>query len=245
MQPMSATIDPRVSAVARWLATLAAIGVVACQSATSIPVSAPVGAPKLVVGDHWQYRITDNLRRGEVTLLDLEVVSIANGVATLREVYNGPYGRTELSEEIDANGWLVVGALKEELTRRFPTPIEMYDFPLEQGKIWRQTVNTTSPDTQLPAQILAYGTVQGMRPVTVPAGAFDAVYIYRIIQLDDDQFWRTRTERRDSVWFVAGAKGPARELRDAQYTLLSGGVGAVVRTENTTRELTSFKPGNS
>ena len=242
---VSATIDLRISAAARWLVTLAAIGLVACQSATPIPASAPVNVPRLVVGDHWQYKITDNLRRGVITLLDAEVVSIANGVATLREIYDGPYGRSELTEEIDANGWLVVGALKEELTRRFTTPIEMYDFPLEQGKTWRQTVNTTSPDTQLPAQILTYGTVQGMRPVTVPAGAFDAVYIYRIIQLDDDQFWRTRTERRDSVWFVPAAKGPARELRDAQYTLLSGGVSPVVRTENTTRELTSFKPGTN
>jgi hypothetical protein len=239
------TANSSVYALPSWLAVFATLSLVACQSATPIPASAPIAAPKLVVGDHWQYKITDNLRRGVVTMLDAEVVSVANGVATLREVYDGPYGRNELSEEINANGWLVVGALKEELTRRFPTPIEMFDFPLEQGKSWRQTVDTVSPDTQLPAQILTYGTVQGMRPVTVPGGAFDAVYIYRIIQLDDEQFWRTRTERRDSVWFVPGAKGPARELRDAQYTWLSGGVSPVVRTENTTRELTSFKPGSN
>jgi hypothetical protein len=232
-----------VSPIASWFAGLVSLSLAACQTATPIPASAPVIAPKLVVGDHWQYKITDNLRRGAITMLDAEVVSIANGVATLREVYEGPNGRSELAEEINANGWLVVGALKEELTRRFPTPLEMYDFPLEQAKSWRQTVDTTSPDTQLPAQILTYGTVQGMRPVTAPSGTFDAVYIYRILQLDDEQFWRTRTERRDSVWYVAQVKGPARELRDAQFTMYSGGVGSVVRSENTTRELTSFKPG--
>ena len=119
----------------------------------------------------------------------------------------------------------------------------MYDFPLEQGKTWRQTVNTTSPDTQLPAQILSYGRVLGLLPVAAPAGTVDAIYIYRIIQLDDDNFWRTRTERRDSVWFDAKVKGPVRELRDASFIELSGGVAPVIRTENTTRELVSFRPG--
>jgi len=236
-----------VSALGRSLAVaFAATGLilqVGCQVAGPIPASTPNDAPRLAVGDHWQYRITDNLRRGAVTMLDSEVVSIANGVASLRLVYNGPYGQSEDREQIDANGWLVTGALKPDFTRQFPTPIQMYDFPLEQGKTWRQTVNTIGPDTQLPAQILTFGRVQGLRPVTVPAGTFDAIYIYRIIQLDDDQFWRTRTERRDSVWFDAKVKGPVRELRDASFVELSGGAMPVIRTENTTRELISFVPG--
>ena len=228
----------------RWLAALAAIALAACQSATVTPSFAPVAAPKLAVGDHWQYRITDNLRRGAVTTLDADVVSITGGVATLRLVYTEPTGRSELTEEIDANGGLVVGALKEERMRRFPMPIEMYQFPLQAGQSWRETIDTTSPDTQLKAQILVYGTVQGQAQVTVPGGAYDAIYLYRIIQLDDEQFWRTRTSRRDSVWFAPQVKGVARETRDASYTLFGGGVNSVVRTENTTRELLSFRPGS-
>jgi len=85
--------------------------------------------------------------------------------------------------------------------------------------------------------------VQGLRSTTVPAGSFDAIYVYRIIQLDDDQFWRTRTERRDSVWFDAKVKGPVLELRDASFIELGGGDMPVIRTENTTRELISFVPG--
>jgi hypothetical protein len=215
----------------------------ACQAPTPIPAYAPIAVPHLVVGDHWQYRITDNLRRGVVTLLDVEVTGIVGGIATLSEVFDGPNGRDERAEEVDANFWLVVGALKEGPVRRFPMPIKLYDFPLEQNKTWRQTVDTTGPETQLPAQILVFGTVQGMRPVTAPAGSFDAAYIYRILQLDDNQFWRTRTERRDSVWFVAAVKAPVRELRDASFTELSGPESSVIRTENTTRELTSFQPG--
>lgn len=241
------TFGFRVAPRAQWLAVLAAtclVGcLVGCQLAGPIPASTPNDAPKLVVGDHWQYRITDNLRRGVVTMLDSEVVSVANGIASVRMVYEGPYGRTEDSEQINANGWLVFGALKQDFPRQFPTPIQLYDFPLEQGKTWRQVVNTISPETGLAAQILSFGTVQGLRSTTVPAGTFDAIYIYRIIQLDDAQFFRTRTERRDSVWFDAKAKGPVRELRDASFIELSGTDSDAIRVENTVRELLSFRPG--
>jgi hypothetical protein len=241
---------PTVIRVSRFLVVLAALGLSACGggagnagggAASSGP---PVPAPVLMVGDHWQYRITDNLRRGAVTMLDVEVKSIANGVASLQLISTDPQGaKTERNEEVNSSGGLVVGSLKEDLTRRFPTPIELFDFPLQAGTSWRQTVNTTSPDTGLPAQILVYGTVQGPSSVTVPAGSFDTIYLFRVIQLDDEQFWRTRTNRRDFVWFAPQAKGVAKETRDASYTLLSGGANSVVRSENTTRELVSFRAG--
>jgi hypothetical protein len=240
--PMSAT-NPHTSALVLWRAALAVLGLVACQSATITPGFAPVAAPKLAVGDHWQYKITDNLRLGLVTMLGADVVSISGDTAALRLVYNNQYGRSELTEEIDAGGGLVVGALKQEQVRHFQTPVELYDFPLEQGKTWRQVVDTISPDTQLKAQILLYGTVQGQTVVTVPAGTFNTTYVYRVIQLDDEQFWRTRTSREDSVWFAPEMKGPVRELRNAYYVQTGGGPGALVRTENTTRELISFQPG--
>ena len=47
---------------ASWIATLAALGLAACQ--TFSPTFTPVPAPTLAVGDHWEYRITDNLRHG-------------------------------------------------------------------------------------------------------------------------------------------------------------------------------------
>ena len=234
-----------------WLFSLGVLALAGCGGggpsgtapALGAPAGPPVPAPALAVGDRWQYRITDNLRRGAVTMLDAQVVSIANGVATLRLVYTDQRGPSERTEEIDASGGLVVGALKEEPTRRFPTPIELYDFPLQAGTSWRQTVNTTNAESGLPAQILVYGTVQGPTQVSVPAGSYDAVYLFRVIQLDDEQFWRTRTDRRDFVWYAPQVKTAVRETHDASYTLRSGGAFSVVRTENTTRDLVSFQPG--
>jgi hypothetical protein len=230
--------------VALWLAPLVALALAACQSTTFAPTFTPVPAPTLAVGDHWEYRITDNLRMGLVTMLQADVVSINAGTATVRLVYNDQNGRSESSAEINANGGLILGALKGEQARRFQTPIQMYDFPLERGKTWRQTVPTISPDTQLAAQILVFGNVQGQTVVTVPAGTFNTTFVFRILQLDDDQFWRTRTTREDSVWFAPEVKAPVRELRNASFIQSGGGgIGSLVRTENTTRELLSFRPG--
>jgi hypothetical protein len=227
----------------RWFVVAVAALLAACQSATLTPSFAPVPAPALAIGDHWQYQITDNLRLGLVTMLDVQVVNISGGTASLRLIYSNQYGRTETTEEIDANGGLAVGALKGQESRRFPSPVKLFDFPLQNGKTWRQTIDTFSPETQLAAQILVYGAVNGQSVVTVPAGAFEATFVYRIIQLDDEQFWRTRTNRRDSVWFASAVKGTVREIRDASYVQIGGGIGTLIRTENTTRELITFQPG--
>ena len=229
--------------VSPWIAALVAMCLVGCQTQPLTRMAAPVPAPALVVGDHWQYRITDNLRRGALSTLDIEVTAISNGVASLRMVSVDTNGKSEITEEINSKGGLVVGALKEDPVRRFPEPVTLFDFPLEDGKSWRQVIDTISPETGLAAQILNYGTVRGQTTSTAPIGTANVIFLARIIQLDDQQFWRTRTERQDSVWYAAQFKAPLRETREAQYTWLSGGAPQLVRTESTVRELLSFQPG--
>ena len=109
---------------------------------------------------------------------------------------------------------------------------------------WRQVVDTFRRDTQLKDDIRIYGEVQGRTPVTVPAGTYDAVAIYRIVKLDDDEFWRSKTTRRDSIRYAPEVKGVVREVHDAEYFELHGGPdSATIRTEYTTTELVSFTPG--
>ena len=170
MKKLPVTIVPHALVFVRWLVPFAALGLVACQSATITPSFPPIPAPKFAIGDHWEYRITDNLRLGLVTILDANVVSIKDGTATVQLVFNNQNGRSEATEEIDANGGMIVGALKGQETRHFQTPIRLFDFPLEQRKTWRQTVATISPDTQLPAQILVFGTIQGETVVNGAGG---------------------------------------------------------------------------
>jgi hypothetical protein len=127
--------------------------------------------------------------------------------------------------------------------RPFNPPVELLAFPLADGKTWRQTIDTIHPDTQIRDQILVYGRVDGRKMASVPAGAYDSVYVYRVLQLDDQDFWRTRTTRRDAIWYAPEVKAPVREARIAEYTEIGGQDMATVTTENTVAELVSFRPG--
>jgi hypothetical protein len=230
---------------AAWLWIVSTtVALTACETSPVTPVFPAVPAPTFAIGDHWQYRIIDNLRRGLVSTLDAEVVAMNGTVATLRLVQENEYGRSESTSEVSNAGALVFGTLKPDATpRRFSMPVKLYDFPLEGNKTWRQVIDTISPETQLKAQILVYCTVHGQTTISAPAGSFETVYVYRILQLDDDQFWRSRTTRNDSAWYSKAVKGPVRELREASFYQYGGGVNSLVRTESTTSELVSFTPG--
>jgi hypothetical protein len=224
------------------LCFLAALALGAC--ATSQPMVGTVAPPRFVVGDHWEYLITDSLRRGATTRLDVQVVAVNAGVATMRMVFVDSYGKSEQTEEIDADGGLQVGALGNEAARRFTPPLKLLDFPIGQRSVWRQSIETFRSDLQLKDQIRIYGKVQGRVTVTVPAGSYDAVAIYRIVTFDDEQFWRSGTTRRDQVSYAPEVKGVVREVHDAEYVELHSGPDmAAIRTEYTTTELVSFTPG--
>jgi hypothetical protein len=232
----------RLRALRRMAVPLGALLLVACATRPSPTES--IAPPHFVIGDHWEYRITDGLRRGATTRLDVQVVAVNAGVATMRMVYTNDYGRSERTEEIGADGGLRAGSLRNEVARRFSPPLKLLDFPIGEKSPWRQTVDTFRNDTQLKDDILIYGEVQGRAPVTVPAGSFDTVAIYRIVQLDDDEFWRSRTTRRDSIRYAPEVKGIVREIRDAEYfEVNSGPDSSTIRTEYTTTELVSFTPG--
>ena len=220
---------------------LAFVGIAGCSSA---PVGPPVDAPRLAVGDHWQYRVTDNLRRGTVSQLDAEVIAVSAGTARVRLGLTDANGLAEWIKDVDGAGGLRAGSLWREPPRTFDPPVQLLAFPLDDGKTWRQKIDTLRTDSQLTGQVLIYGKVGGRKATDVPAGGFDAVYVYRIVQLDDEEFWRTRTTRRDAVWYAPEVKAPVREAREAEYTEKGGGPDmTTIRTESTVIELVSFRPG--
>jgi hypothetical protein len=182
------------------------------------------------------------LRRGAVSQLDVEVIAVSGRSARIRSAAADANGGGEWIDEVDGEGGLRAGSLYREPSRPFNPPVQMLAFPLDKGKTWRQVIDTLRKDTGLKDQILIYGKVRGPDATTVPAGRFDAVYVYRILQLDDEEFWRSRTSRRDSIWYAPQAKAPVRELREASYTERDGR-NPPVRTESTLLELVSFQPG--
>lgn len=228
--------------VACWTA-LAAIGLLVVGCVTT-PLGGPVPAPRFAVGDHWHYRIIDRLRLGAAPeQLDVDVIASTPEATTIRFVRVDDRSRNEWTETIDSSGRLRAGPLGGNLARTFSPAAQMLAFPLEQGRKWRQSIETFRTDTHLKDEITIYGDVQGRTPVSPPAGAFDAVYIYRLLQLDDDEFWRSKTARRDRIWYVPEVKAIVREERIAEFVERGDEDRAAIRTESTVTELVSFKLG--
>jgi len=223
-------------------ASLAGAGIVLWTAAIGAATPEGAAAPQLAVGDRWEYRVTDNLRRGAVSKLDVEVVSVTAGTARLRFEGADPNGRGEWFDEVDRDGNLASGTLFREPPRPFAPPAQLLAFPLQKGKTWRQTIDTLRKDTGVKDQILIYGRVGSPAAVTVPAGGFETVYVYRTIQLDDREFWRSRTSITDAIWYTPSTKAPVRIKREAKYNQkdLSN---LEVRTESTVLELVAFRPG--
>jgi hypothetical protein len=206
------------------------------------PTADRVAAPQLAVGDHWQYRVTDNLRRGAQSQLDVEVIAVAGGAARIRLRRSDARSPREWIDEVDSEGALRMGSLQGEPERAFDPPAQLLAFPLYKGKTWKQTIDTLRKDTGIKDQILVYGKTNAPASITVPAGRFDTVSIYRTLQLDDAEFWRSRTSRRDFVWYAPAVKAPVREQREAQYAQRDRGQ-PTVRTESTVLELVFFQAG--
>jgi hypothetical protein len=238
---------PRVSSrtAVRGVSLVALLALTLGGCAT-VSMTGTVAAPRLAMGDHWQHRVIDGFRGTQVATVDSEVVAVNGGEATVRVRYVDDRGEYERTQRVLADGGVIVGAAWRQETREFAPPLRELDFPLTQGRTWNQTVSNVHLDSRdrEVGQINNWGRVQGSTSVTVPAGTFDTIQVYRIVQLDDEEFWRTRTTLRDQVWYSPQVKTAVREVRDGEYREKTDALdAATVRNEYSIYELTSFTPG--
>ena len=216
----------------------------------SAPGSGPAAAaPEYRVGDRWVYRADDGFRTKTVWDETHEVTAIGADGITVRITQKGPSIDVTRTELWSSPGEVRVGALYDNETRRFVTPLQRYDFPLADGKVWNQFVDNYNEATRANGNINRYVRVRGWDKVTTSAGTFDAVSMQVIMRLDDDEFWRYATECNYAVWYAPAVRGVVREDKDAQYRekdgSMAGGVGGVIRTQHAVLELISFTPGKS
>jgi hypothetical protein len=203
--------------------------------------------PAYRVGDRWVYRVNDGFRTKTVWDETHEVMAIGAEGITVRITQKGPSIDMTRTEIWSSPGQVKVGALYDNETRRFVTPLQRYDFPLADGKVWNQWVENYNEFTKKSGQINRYVRVRGWDKVTTAAGTFDAVSIQVIMRLDDDEFWRWPTVCNYAVWYAPAVRGVVREDKDAQYLEKgdSRDRAGVIRTQHAVLELISFTPGKS
>jgi hypothetical protein len=215
----------------------------------SAPGSGPAAeAPAYRVGDRWVYHAEDGFRVKTVWEETHEIMAIGADGITVRITQKGPSTDVTRTEQWAAPGQVKVGAVYNNQTRRFAAPLQRYDFPLADGKVWNQFVDNYNEATKANGQINHYVRVRGWDKVTTTAGTFDALSMQVIMRLDDDEFWRYATECNYAVWYAPAVRGTVREEKDAQYREKGGDdrSGAnTIRTQHGVLDLISFTPGRS
>ncbi len=204
--------------VALILGLAATAAVAACggfQSAGSGPAAQ---APTYRVGDRWVYHGQDGFRL-LTTWEETHTISAvgADGIGE-RITVKGPTLDIVRSEQWAAPGLVKVGALYENETRRFATPLDRYRFPLAAGATWSQFVDNFDESTKASGQINNYVRVRGWETVVTPAGTFDAVVMHVVIWLDDETFWRFATQCNYTVWYAPAVRGVVREIKQADVS---------------------------
>lgn len=228
------------------LAVAALASLAGCAGVGSQGSGPAAEAPAYRVGDRWVYHVEDGYRQKTVWEETHEVIAMAADGLTVRIAQKGPATDVTRTEIWSAPGQVKVGAVYDSETRRFANPLQRYDFPLADGKVWNQRVDNYNEAAKTAGNINRYVRVGGWDKVATAAGTFDAISMQVIMHLDDDQFWRTATSCNYLVWYAPAVRGIVREDKNAGY-LEKGGDdrsgGGYIRTQHTTVELVSFTPG--
>jgi hypothetical protein len=217
-------------------------GVISQDSGPAAP------APEFHVGDRWVYHGDDGFFRTKAVWDEThEVLAIGADGITVRITQKGPSIDVRRTELWSLPGQVKIGAVYNNETRRFVTPLQRYDFPLADGKMWSQFVDNYNETTKADGQINHYVRVRGWDKVTTAAGTFDALAMHVMMRLDDDEFWRTATECNYLVWYAPAVRGVVREELEAQYLEKSSQDDgrSPIRTQHGVLELVSFTPGKS
>jgi hypothetical protein len=225
---------------------IGALTLLAACAGTPSGSSVTAEAPVYRVGDRWVYHAEDGYRVKTIWDETHEVIAIGADGITVRITAKGPSTDFTRVEQWSAPVLVKVGAVYDNETRRFTQPLQRYDFPMADGKVWDQRVDNYNEATKKVGNINRYVRVRGQDKVTTSAGTFDAVSMQVIMRLDDDEFWRYATECNYLVWYAPEVRGVVREEKNAQYLEKGGGSGSggsVIRTQNTVLTLISFVAG--
>jgi len=207
------------------------------------PVVAP--APQHRIGDQWVYRVDQVFRNAPDYTETHQVTGVDGGGVTVRVTAQIGSIAVDRVERWPAPGLVEQGTLLDIETRRFAEPLVRWRFPLAGGASWNQWVDQVNETGGTRGRINRYVRVAGSDSVVTPAGTFDALRMFVIMRLDDEDAFRHATEVRHIVWYAPAVRATVREERRAEYREKGSGRDAFanIPVQNELAELVSFTPG--
>jgi hypothetical protein len=231
----------------RFLLASGALTIGSLSGCASVGIGAsgpPVEAPQYRVGDRWVYRARDGFRTPVVWDETHEVTAVGADAIHIRVVQRGPNVDNTREEVLAAPGLVRIGAVFDAETRRFRGTLERYAFPLQTGKSWNQWVDNYNDQLRRDGNINRYVRVGGWQTIATPAGSFEAIALNVVMHLDDDEFWRERTECTYLTWYAPAVRNVVRDEREAQYWEKGNRFDtSPVRSQHALLELASYTPG--
>jgi hypothetical protein len=209
------------------------------QSAVVVP------APQHRVGDQWVYRVDQVFRNAPDYTETHEVTGIDAGGVTVRVTAQIGNIAVDRVERWPAPGLVAQGTLLDIETRRFAEPLVRWRFPLAGGASWNQWVDQVNETGGTRGRINRYVRAAGSDRVVTPAGTFDALRLFVIMRLDDEDAFRHATVANHTVWYAPAVRATVREERRAEYREKGSGrdAQATIPVQNELAELVSFTPG--
>lgn len=168
-------------------------------------------APPIRIGDQYTYETNDLLEPALSNVTSREVVSVDNGIYTLKLVnQKGGYTRM-LRYTADWSYLGSIGQAGESVV--FDPPLKYFQFPMVEGTTWEQRSverNTKSGKTR---EFFVRARVGGGEQVTVPAGTFEAVKITLATTVrEGDTDISTGT---DVSWYAPSARRSVKSLLES------------------------------
>ena len=151
-----------------------------CQSAFPPALNPPAQAesPRLNVGDSWVYRHSDGFNQLPRGTFTHTITAITGDVVTV-EIKSAD-GRVVATDRFTRD-WNWLDRPMTNLQRfRFDPPYPALSFPLASGKSWSAYTHATDAASGATYDLARVdGKATDWQRVTVPAGAFDAIYVQR------------------------------------------------------------------
>jgi len=201
-------------------------------------------APTFKVGDRWVYDVKSGIGLQTVTYQETrEVTSVGSGGIKIKVTGKNAAGADfSQTDDLAAPGRLRSGAVCLDEVRRYPTPLQLVEYPIASGQRSSKWVDVLSDPGGNKGQINYSFRTRDWEKQTTPAGTFDAIRIDLYMTLDDATAFRAGTNCNFTLWYSPAVRGTVRERRAAQYNELDWG-HQVIPVLNASYELASFTPG--
>jgi len=163
-------------------------------------------APAISTGDEWLYDELNGYNRERVALMRYVTEQTSPLILRL-EVEGKPLSglRTDQREEYDAP-WVVSRDAVYDWQNHYVPALPLIPALLEPGvrESWQSMV--THDEKERARRWHVQLDVIGRERVEVPAGAFDALRIRRLIKFEHPDFFRSNSERVETLWYAPEVK---------------------------------------